>query len=90
MENWTILLYNTKKKKRGGNKLTLQQKIKVACELAGMTLTELAGKCGSSQQAFSKRVKNGKFTQEELEKIALYLGAEYRSGFYFPDGNKVE
>ena len=43
-----------------------------------------------SQQSMSNRLKTGKFTQEELEQMGKALGAEYRSGFYFPDGNKVE
>ena len=34
--------------------------------------------------------KVGKFTQEELEAMGKALGAQYKSGFYFPDGNKVE
>lgn len=70
--------------------ITLQQKIKVACELANMSMTELGNKIGMSQQSISKRVKTGKFTQEELEEIARALGCEYRSGFYFPSGDKVE
>lgn len=70
--------------------ITLQQKIKVACDTAEMSLTELGAEMGMSQASISKRVKTGKFTQEELEKIGRILGAEYRSGFYFPDGNKIE
>ena len=70
--------------------ITLQQKIKVACDTAGMSLTELGSKMGMSQASISKRVKTGKFTQEELEEIGRHLGAEFRSGFYFPDGIKVE
>ena len=50
--------------------ITLQKKVKASCELAGMSLTELAEKLGMSQQNFSKRLKVGKFTQEELEEIA--------------------
>jgi len=45
---------------------------------------------GMSQASISKRVKTGKFTQEELEQMASILGAEYKAGFYFPDGNKVD
>ena len=70
--------------------ITLQQKIKVACDMAGISLTELGKRLGMSQANFSKRVKVGKFTQSELEEMGKALGAEYRSGFYFPDGNKVE
>ena len=69
---------------------TLQQKIKVACDTAGMSLTTKGSKMGMSQASISKRVKTGKFTQEELEEIGRHLGAEFRSGFYFPDGIKVE
>lgn len=71
-------------------KITLQQKIKVACDTAGMSLTELGAKMGMSQASISKRVKTGKFTQEELEKMASIMGCEYHSIFIFPDGNKVD
>lgn len=58
--------------------------------MAGITITELGKRLGMSQQSMSNRLKTGKFTQEELEQMGKALGAEYRSGFYFPDGNKVE
>ena len=58
--------------------------------MANMSMTELGEKMGMSQASISKRIKTGKFTQEELETMASILGAEYRSGFYFPDGKKVE
>lgn len=71
-------------------KITLQQKIKVACEVSDMTLTELGKKMGMSQASISKRLKTGKFTQEELEQMANILGATWKSGFHFPDGIKIE
>ena len=43
-----------------------------------------------SPASWSKRLKTGKFSDEDYEKIAKALGCSYRSGFYFPDGNKVE
>ena len=69
--------------------ITLQQRVKASCELAGMSLTELAGKLVMSQQNFSKRLKVGKFTQEELEEIAKALGANYISVFEFPNGTRI-
>lgn len=78
-------------KRRESDKiLTIEQKIKVACEFADISVSELARRLGTSQQNFAKRLTVGKFTQEELEKIGSLLGATYKSGFYFPDGNKVE
>ena len=69
--------------------ITLQKKVKASCELAGMSLTELAEKLGMSQQNFSKRLKVGKFTQEELEEIANALGAKYLSVFEFSNGTRI-
>lgn len=71
-------------------KITLQQKIKVACDEAGISLTELGAKMGMSQASISKRVKTGKFTQEELEKMASIMGCKYTSAFVFPNGNRIE
>ena len=70
--------------------IDIKHKIEVACEIAGISVTELARRIGVSQQSIYKRLVTGKFTQEELERMASALGAEYKSGFYFPDGNKVE
>ena len=69
--------------------ITLQQRVKASCELANMSLTELAEKLGMSQQNFSKRLKVGKFTQEELEEMASYLGCKYISVFEFPNGTRI-
>ena len=62
-------------------KITLQQKIKVACDEAGMSLTELGARMGMSQQSISKRLKTGKFTKSEFEKMAAIMGG--RISFYF-------
>lgn len=45
---------------------------------------------GMSQASISKRVKTGKFTQEELEKMAAIMGCKYESKFVFSDGNEVK
>lgn len=45
---------------------------------------------GMSQSSISNRLKTGKFTQAELEKMASIMGCEYHSVFVFPDGNKAE
>lgn len=43
-----------------------------------------------SQQTFSSRLKVGKFTQEELEKMASILGCKYHSFFEYDNGSKIE
>lgn len=53
-----------------------------------MSITDLAKAFGISQPGFTQRMKTGKFTKEELEKIANILGCEYFSCFRFPDGKE--
>lgn len=62
----------------------------MACEIADITQAELAQRLGTSAPAFNKRLNTGKFSDDDFQKIAKVLGCEYKSGFYFPDGNKVE
>lgn len=69
--------------------MTLQQKVKAACDVAGISLTELGKRIGMSQASISQRLKTGKFTKEELEQMAAALGCEYVSYFEFPDGTKI-
>lgn len=70
--------------------LTIQQKIEMACTVAEINKTELAKKLGISQPAFSQRLKNGKFSDEDFQNIAKALGAEYFSGFVFPNGLEIK
>ena len=58
------------------------------------------GKCGIEIENFEKAVqiikeqikdmRNGKFTQEELEQMAAIMGCKYQSSFVFPDGNEIK
>lgn len=55
---------------------------------ANINITELAKRFGTSQPNMTKRLQVGKFTKEELNKIAEILGCEYVSVFKFPDGKE--
>ena len=70
--------------------LAIQQKIDMACTVAGISKTELAKRIGMTQPAFSQRLKTGKFSDEDFNNIAKALGAKYYSGFNFPDGTRIE
>jgi len=61
----------------------------MALAYKGMSEAELARAVGSSPKAFNKRMKTGKFSSDEMNKIAEALGADYYFGFQFPDGTKV-
>ena len=64
-------------------------KVRLACTLAGVSVSELARRIGTTPQNMSQRLKVGRFSAEELERIAAALGAEFRLEFIFPDGSKV-
>lgn len=44
---------------------------------------------GMSQQTFSSRLKVGKFSKDEYEKMAEILGAEFVFRFEFPNGTRI-
>ena len=68
--------------------ITIQQKIDAARSYKGVTQQQLADAFGITVQAMGQRLKTGKFTQLELEKIASVLDAKYKSYFEFSDGTK--
>lgn len=69
--------------------MTLLQKVKAACAIAGISEAELARRLETTPQNFFKRLRVGKFTVEEMEKIGAALGAEYSFSFRFPDGTVI-
>lgn len=71
-------------------KVTLQQQIEMAIAYSGsVTKKEIAEKMNVTPSAFGQRLKTGKFTKEELQKIASILDAEYISVFRFKDGKEI-
>ena len=69
--------------------MDITKKIKLATTYAGISEAELARRVGSSSQAFGQRMKTGKFSSAELDKIAEALGAEFVCAFKFPNGDEV-
>ena len=63
--------------------MTISQKIKMALAYKGMSEADLARAVGSSPQAFNQRMKTGKFSSDEMDKIADALEASYFFGFEF-------
>ena len=69
--------------------MDIPTKIKLSETYAKMSEAELARKIGTTSQAFGQRMKTGKFSSSELEKIASALGAEFVCHFRFPDGTEI-
>ena len=69
--------------------MTIPQKIKMALAYKGMSEAELSRSIGTSPSAFNQRMKTGKFSSADMEKIAEAIGAKYFFGFEFEDGTKI-
>lgn len=69
--------------------MDIATKIRMACAAQRISEAELARRLGTTPSAFNQRMKTGKFTSAELEKIASALGVEYVMHFVLPDGNII-
>lgn len=69
--------------------MDIPTKIKMAEVYAQISESELSRRIGTTPQAFNQRMRTGKFSSSDLEKIADALGAEFRCSFKFPDGQEI-
>lgn len=89
VDNARKSIYNKEEIELEVEKITIAEQIKIASIHAGVPLVEVAKAFGISQSGFSQRMKTGKFTLEELERIAKIFGCEYVSFFRFDDDIKI-
>ena len=68
---------------------SIAKKIKLACTVAEISISELARRLDTTPQNLNQRLKVDKFTSEELEKIAAALGCTFSAEFIFPDGSRI-
>lgn len=71
-------------------KLTVKKKVKIACDIAGTSITQLGEKMGMSRPTIFQRLKTGKFSIEEYEKMTDILGCKLIFGFRFNDDMSVD
>ena len=69
--------------------MDIPKKIKLACTYANISEAELARRIDTSSQNLGQRLKVGRFTSAELERIAQALGAEVKFSICFPDGTEI-
>jgi DNA-binding XRE family transcriptional regulator len=69
--------------------MTTEQKINMAVAYKGMSQAALARTIGMSPSNFNQKIKRDTFSLDEMEAIALALGATYTAAFEFPDGTKI-
>ena len=68
---------------------TVTQKINMALASRGMSASDLARAWGTSPQNMIQRIKRGRFTNDEMRRIAEIMNGEWVSEFRFSDGTRI-
>ena len=69
--------------------MNMEQKIKAALAIAGISQSELARRLNTSPQNFNTKLKRNTLTFEDMQHIAEALGASWAAFFEFPDGTRI-
>lgn len=69
--------------------MTVSEQIKVLCVRCNVSEAELARRLGKSPQSLNAKLKRGTMTVEELERIAVVLGVEFKRVFILGNGDEV-
>ena len=69
--------------------MDIPMKIRLAETYARISEAELARRMGTTSQALGQRIKTGKFSSADLDRIAAALGADFVCAFRFPDGTEI-
>lgn len=69
--------------------MTTSDMIRELCEKKNISLAELARRIGQSPQNFSKKLKRGTVSFEEMMAIAEALGVDYEQAFILPNGKRI-
>lgn len=70
--------------------MSVEKQIKMLCVSLGVSVSELARKCGTSPQAFTQKMKRDCFTPSDLKAIATAAGCQYTTAFILPNGEHIE
>lgn len=69
--------------------MRIDEQLKVLAIKTDMTLSEIGEKLDKSPQAFSQKMKRGKYSLNELEDIANVTGTKVHCYFELPNGEKI-
>jgi len=69
--------------------MTVSEQIKVLCVRCNVSEAELARRLGKSPQSLNAKLKRGTMTVEELERIAVVLGVDFKRVFILGNGDEI-
>jgi transcriptional regulator with XRE-family HTH domain len=69
--------------------MTVSEQVKVLCVRCNVSEAELARLLGKSPQSLNAKLKRGTMTVEELERIAVVLGVDFKRVFILGNGDEI-
>lgn len=69
--------------------MRIEEQVKMLCAKTNLSSSEIGRRLNKTPQAFSQKIKRGKFTIEDLQDIAMVTGCELECAFLFPDGERI-
>ena len=69
--------------------MNTEQQINMAIAYKGISQAALARAINMTPSNFNQKIKRDTFNKEEMDQIAMALGALYKTYFEFPDGTKI-
>ncbi len=69
--------------------MTVSEQVKVLCVRCNVSEAELARRLGKSPQSFNAKLKRGTMTVEELERIAVVLGVDFKRVYILGNGDEI-
>ena len=70
-------------------KNTTEEQVKILCIKMGISVAELARRCGKSPQTFSQKMKRKRLTPDDLKEIADVTGCTFETAFILPNGERI-
>ena len=69
--------------------MTVSEQVKVLCVRCNVSEAELARRLGKSPQSLNAKLKRGTMTVEELERIAVVLGVDFKRVYILGNGDEI-
>ncbi len=70
--------------------MRIEEQVKMLCAKTNLSSSEIGRRLNKSPQAFSQKIKRGKFTVEDMQDIAMVTGCKLECAFLFPDGERID
>jgi len=64
--------------------------VKTACQMQGVSLSELAARLGQSRQNLYNKLRRNKLSGQELQQIAEALGISFQQAFILSNGTTIQ